>query len=531
MSMSAASGWKYPHTLTLLSIGWVLAGWVGASLAPWMALREVPEAVHWVLPAVTAALILCNLGYALWGLRAGVPIGRLFLVTGLQVGLFTTLFYQLAAHRGAEHYDIKDPVSTWEWFLFSFAHALRASDVLDLIAAYNVPVQTVKHQGWLSATVVVTYNLIIDVFMLGVLWAAVEQFRRWLFNRVPANVVRYGIAALLVLWLLTWLICALKYRPWQPIDLPLWLVENVFRVIDFPDLMNSYHIRLHDVPHGWREDTLTFLCCVWIALGISYLMRRRDSDLAEARPASPADAWVGLGKSLVVVAGLFVLIFSVDRAWKATSQDTLPDLADAAGDSDAVRAGHALRALRRLGPAAAEAISDLAKAREQLAGERRSAITHTLPYLGDKAIPVLTAIALRDEGPEAVNAVEAFKPIGPNAAPALVQVWKEGGTAAARAEAEARLFEPGSEAVDPLMAATDIFNSAEHYEWFVRLDEYWTSRSPSNPTAIAVQHFHRLTRRPSHSGYDSESMRLIIPAGSVALAQLTSSTVSVRSAV
>jgi HEAT repeat protein len=454
-------------------------------------------------------------------LWAGVPIGRLFLVTGLQVGLFTTLFYQIAAHLGAEHYSFGGPVQPWEWFVFSFAHALRASDVLDIIEAYGLTIQTFKHNSALTAGIVVAYHLIVDVFVLGVLWAGTDQlWRRVQSDPDLARKVRRGLKVTFVLWLVAWAVSALLVRPWNLIDFPLWAGENVLRVIDFADVMDSCNIHFHQVPQGWWEGTLTFLCRVWVAFAIAAFVRWRSPHAEAQRADSPGRAigtidWKGFG----IVAVVFALLVGLDQVRKVIAGEPLQVLTKAVNHPDADRSGRALRALRRLGPSAAETIPHLVGAREQIDGERCSAITKTLGYLGGEAIPVLTAVALRDDESEALAAVDALTPIGPNAAPALVQVWKKGSTSAARLAAEAKLLELGTEAVDPLMAATDAANSAEHYKWFVRLDRNWTLRNPTNPTALAVQRFHRKMMDPSDLG-DAAAWDTFVEAGSVAIPEL-----------
>ena len=112
MTTPSASGpLRYPLWLGAASFGWALAGWGVALHAPALAFLPAAEGLHAALPSVTAAFILLNLGYALRALWRGVRIDRLMIVTAFQIGLFTTLFLQVAAHVGAEHYKLTKPTT------------------------------------------------------------------------------------------------------------------------------------------------------------------------------------------------------------------------------------------------------------------------------------------------------------------------------------------------------------------------------------------------------------------------------------
>ncbi|HYH69292.1 MAG TPA: hypothetical protein VD866_31655, partial [Urbifossiella sp.] len=115
----------YPLWLGAASFAWAVAGWLIAAFAPRLAFVPLSGAVHLLLPAVTVGLLGVNLYYAVRSLLRGAHVLRLALVTGVEVALFTTLFFQLYAHVGAELYDAPGPTSPWQWFAFSAAHAFR----------------------------------------------------------------------------------------------------------------------------------------------------------------------------------------------------------------------------------------------------------------------------------------------------------------------------------------------------------------------------------------------------------------------
>src|SRR5581483_1081376 len=104
-------------------------------------------------------------------------------------------------HGGAELFDVDGPTYPWQWVIFSLAHALRASDVLDVIEAYGMKVQPIKHQSAFVAVFVIGYHVVIDVFVLGVLWAVVDRLkRRFLDDEVMFDLTRKVLTFAFVLW-------------------------------------------------------------------------------------------------------------------------------------------------------------------------------------------------------------------------------------------------------------------------------------------------------------------------------------------
>ena len=87
---------RYPVWLGLASFVWAPTAWALAALAPQLAFVPLVEVLHTALPASTVTLILANLAFSLWALRRRVPVDHLLLVTALQLGLFTALFYQIS---------------------------------------------------------------------------------------------------------------------------------------------------------------------------------------------------------------------------------------------------------------------------------------------------------------------------------------------------------------------------------------------------------------------------------------------------
>jgi predicted Zn finger-like uncharacterized protein len=479
---------RYPAWLGVLSFAWALVGWALAALAPHLAFVPLVGVLHYALPSVTVGLIGANLFFAVRNLWRGAHPLALLLVTGLQMGLFTTLFFQLFAHIGADLYDVHGPTSAWQWLGFSLAHALRAWDVLDVIEAFSLKVQMIRHDGWLVAVFVILYHIVVDVFFLGVVWDVVERIKEYyLDDDVIRDFVRKGLIAAFALWLIAWMVIALGVRRWSPVDIPLWFAENVLRVVDFADVMESFDLSLHGLPREGLTGALTFFCRLWIAIGIGLLLGKKKQ-AGERRIATPPEAgalayWSA--RAGILAAGLLVVL-GAGLLWQVVLADPLPRLTAASGDSEQ-QAGAALDALRRMGPTAEAAIPALAAARKTTSEATRDEITRTLGYLGTKAIDPLEEIALGEAEEAAGVAVGSLGQIRPDAAPALVKVWSATPSEAVRRQAATELARFGNGAVPPLMATTKAENAEAHYHWFGELDRNWRLRSTPNKMAMAIQ--------------------------------------------
>lgn len=496
---------RYPFRLGVVSFAWALVGGLIAAAAPHLAFAPMIGVLHLLFPAVTVGLIGANLFFAVRDLRRGAHVLRLLVVTGLQIALFTTLFYQLFAHVGAELYDVSGPTSAWQWAHFSLAHAFRAGDVFDVVEAFGMKIQPVKHDAALVAVFVILYHVVVDVFFLGLLWEVVARARRRLLkDERIADLVTRSVLIAFFGWLVVWLVVALWLYPWRKIDLPLWLLENVLRVVDFADVMESFNLRLHSLPREGIVGTLTFLCRVLIAIGIAALLSSKKR--VEARrvvtppDVDPSPYW---WRRVAALAAMLVVGLLTALVGQALLGNPAPGLAAAVGEGPEARSRSALRALRRMGPAAKDSVPALVEARSKVDPAVRDEVTRTLGYLGDDAIDALRDIALSEEGSSAVVAVEALGEVGGGSAPELVKVWGEAASEDARDRADKELRRLGREAVPPMMDATTAANAEAHYSWFNELDPNWRLRNTGNAVARSLQRLPDLIER-LHNNPDAE---------------------------
>ena len=222
-------------------------------------------------------------------------------------------------------------------------------------------------------------------------WDVVERIKeQFLEDDVALDFVRKALKAAFALWFVAWMVIAFGVHRWRLIEVPLWFAENVLRVIDFARIMESFHLRFHELPRDGLTGTLTFFCRLWIAIGIGLVLGRKKQ-AAELRIATPPGAgaleyWSA--RAGILAAGLLVVL-GTGLLWQVVLADPVPGLAAAACGEPEGRATAALAALRRMGPTAQAAVPALTIARKTAPEKTRDDITRTLGYLGTEAIDPL----------------------------------------------------------------------------------------------------------------------------------------------
>src|SRR5262245_6734908 len=147
---------------------------------PWLGLAPdwLTVPLNVAAPALTALLIARLFVEAV---RVVARTGRT--LTGLpltlcQVLLFGLLFFQIAAHLGAGHFVLEGPPRWQDWAAFAGAHALRAADLLDVVEAYDLNIQSVRHASGLTAAALVAYHFATSLFLIGLLTEWITRFLR-----------------------------------------------------------------------------------------------------------------------------------------------------------------------------------------------------------------------------------------------------------------------------------------------------------------------------------------------------------------
>src|SRR6185369_1247050 len=137
------------HQPLATALLWAALGYILALITPWTGLW--PVGVQWLWNSVP---LLVTVGVIGWNLVAAIRLvgatGRPHLAwpfTVIQLILFTLLLFQIACHRGAEHYHWDEHPGWWDWPLFTLVHALRAADLFDWIQAYGIETQVIQHES------------------------------------------------------------------------------------------------------------------------------------------------------------------------------------------------------------------------------------------------------------------------------------------------------------------------------------------------------------------------------------------------
>src|SRR5262245_24341318 len=193
--------WLGAHTL-FLSAMWCGLGLLLALLTPWLGLwpRWITSTISVVAPLVTVLLIVLNLLRALWRYAGTRRLGPTLPLTLVQFPLFTLLFFQLACYAGTDHYEWDSTPSWWEWGQFTLIHPLRAGDVLDIIEAYGLRLQQIRHNSVLVSTALIAFHLIVDLFLLAVL---IDRFTLRTPGRLGRRMLTAAAVCVTVLWALT----------------------------------------------------------------------------------------------------------------------------------------------------------------------------------------------------------------------------------------------------------------------------------------------------------------------------------------
>jgi hypothetical protein len=480
---------SYPTSLGIASLAWAVGAWIIAAFTPQLAFLPFIGFLNVIMPVLTVLLISANLFFAVRDLFRGVHILRLLIVTTLQVALFTTLFFQLYMHIGSYLYQVDGPTEPWQWFGFSFAHVLRASDALDMIEAFSMKTQAIKHASALVAIFVIIYHIVVDIFFLGLVFDLVGRFRDRLLEDEGIKDLLIKLACFAFgLWFLTWIAFAVFISPWRLVDFPLWYVENVLRVVDFADVMESFDLRLHSIPREGVTGALTFLCRFWIGLAVAFAVNSGPKNSKQPKKlVMPADEQAGRfwQRRIVMFGGVSLCMILTAVVTNKLVGDPVPRLTrEVSNQTD--RAPAALAGLRRMGPSASSAIPGLVEAVSQLNGEQQREVILTLGYLGPLATQPLYELSMKAEEIATV-AVQSLGRIGESSAMKLVQVWEGSPSSTVKQLAEEQLIGMGPDAVDDLMSGVTVENSEAVYQFLPKMDPNWRLRSTNNSVMVNLQ--------------------------------------------
>ncbi len=320
-----------------------------------------------------------------------------------------------------------------------------------------------------------------------------------------------------------WAASVFIFRPWESQDLLLWPMDNLLRIVDVLDIMEVYHLHLHNIPRiGW-ESTLTLFSrlllvfffgeiLVWVFSELSLrfgngallsyealqevhashpnpAIRSRAGRLLDQAPPpakfySPG-SWgllSGAGAVGVVLLVSFLTIPTMSAHWN----DAAIQLAKTAIDRKDPRAEAALVQLKKMGPNGYAAIPTIVQAIPKAPLPKKKVLIATLGHLGREAVPPLEKILLGPEEQLAVEAVWALRRIGPVTVPSFSR-----GLDSPFPKVESAIFAAvatlESDAAQILLDSISKENAESHMELVLKIDHYWHLRPSSNKKVGELQ--------------------------------------------
>jgi HEAT repeat protein len=146
--------------------------------------QEVPL-LFWITLLLLLINYIVSLAYLF---RQGQINNRLIVLNLIQLLLFCRLHVLIYDILGAEHYIYTIEPRWYDWLELVAVHVLRAVDLLDILSAYNIDLQNVKHQSMLTGIVLFSMHLMVDLFLLGALFMLLNRSAsKPSVNRLPSQ--------------------------------------------------------------------------------------------------------------------------------------------------------------------------------------------------------------------------------------------------------------------------------------------------------------------------------------------------------
>jgi HEAT repeat protein len=243
--------------------------------------QEVPL-LFWITLLLLLINYIVSLAYLF---RQGQINNRLIVLNLIQLLLFCRLHVLIYDILGAEHYIYTIEPRWYDWLELVAVHVLRAVDLLDILSAYNIDLQNVKHQSMLTGIVLFSMHLMVDLFLLGALFmllnrstskpsaSPVRPKAQWIRNLTNIQPLIEGLKKtflffkqirLFVLILIVELIIFVgMIEHWSFKTGCLWFLENILRTLDFADAFQIFDWRMYQ---GFELATLAVLFRLIISL-------------------------------------------------------------------------------------------------------------------------------------------------------------------------------------------------------------------------------------------------------------------------
>ena len=424
--------------------------------------------------------------------------------------LFTVVFVQILCHLGADHYRWRTLPNPQDWIAFTAAHAMRAGDVLDVIEEFQLDIQAIHHRSYFVAGVLVTFHLIMGVFVLSLVTEGISRFGRAIWRVKP---FRTGLLILAIPLAIGGFIAAWsslsQFSPVTQRDLLLWPVESIVRLVDVADVMVLFNFHFHDIPATPAVATLSILLRLvagllllrWVhhwylrislrsfgGFGLSQRdlnasLPRMTNEQVRARiehrlkrmqeeAESVRSPWYPL-LWFILVAALCVTAFPrFANFWPAWDSSAV-ELAQSFPNPSAVAE------LRRMGPYAEDAIPVLTSDIDTKPVEEQRIILALLGHLGAKAGPTLDHFVNGNDSELAMIAANSIAATGVNGVPWMI--WGlESPHAEVREILASQLRQDKNRTIPRMVEMLSLTTAPQLLPILESVDPYWAMRKGSS---------------------------------------------------
>ncbi|MDM8560953.1 sister chromatid cohesion protein PDS5 [Candidatus Parabeggiatoa sp. HSG14] len=226
----------------------------------------------------TASLIVVNYALSIIYLfRQGKITISVTFLNIVQLALFCRLHVFIHDLLGASHYIYAVEPNWYDWIELVAVHVLRAVDLLDILGAYGVHLQNIKHHSLLTGIMLFGMHIMVDIFLLGTIFMIISQrsasqqastmMKREQFIDHFKNLFkllkRVRIVGLIMTSLLILGTCIIGH--WNFGDLILWPLDNILRTLDFGDAFQIFDWRLHNIEMNIGLATLAVVFRLFIS--------------------------------------------------------------------------------------------------------------------------------------------------------------------------------------------------------------------------------------------------------------------------
>ena len=236
---------------------------------------------------VTALFIIFNYSISLVHLffRGTITIS-LVILNLIQLALFCRLHVFIHDLLGSIHYIYTTSPNWYDWVELMMVHILRAVDLLDILGAYGIHLQNLKHQSNLAGFALFNMHIMVDIFLLGAIFTflshrSVKKQATIMMNiqrfmekfggtfQVLKQIRFFGLLIAIVLIINVGIINSWHFWNWI-----FWPLDNILRTVDFGDAFQIFNWQLHSLEMGFGLATLAVFFRLVISLYAYGLVNR-----------------------------------------------------------------------------------------------------------------------------------------------------------------------------------------------------------------------------------------------------------------